>query len=332
MSLPLQNITMKVSESLSALTNPTEATRASRGIAHVKLLAYERALGVPPIDSGDFEARIDAVTAAAELAVSQALPQFVSETQIAAATPEEQNDYASVLRAALDKVSRLSSIVNEETFMIPQPVLAAATIQGAYVRLPDNRTGFRAHPAYLFLVEASKGTVLEELKGLLREKVLDRMVNDVADTADLNQPLMDTQVALFLDSNGKARDWRRGSTFAKTTQEEDLAASGYTFASDLAAILLCARICRKAFLAAGRYRSRLRFYDYPRYQEERYKTALSHLSKGEQKLYAQLVYGRVVRSCSRAVGLGKKLDDLRSYPEQGAACESWALGSPRSPR
>ena len=45
------------------------------------------------------------------------------------------------------------------------------TPTGSYAELPDNRLGFKPHRAYLFLVEPSEGTVLEELKSLCEQRV-----------------------------------------------------------------------------------------------------------------------------------------------------------------
>jgi hypothetical protein len=155
--------------------------------------------------------------------------------------------------------------------------IAEHTPTGSYAELPDNRTGFKPHRAYLFLVVPSKGTVLEELKNLLGEEAANQLVKDWGSRCDLNQKLEVSKVALFLDSNNKARNRKYAALGDVTTQEEDFAATGNEFASDLAVTLLCARIYRKM------------------------KDNVA-LSEGEQDLYQKLKDG-VIRSCSGALAL-----------------------------
>jgi hypothetical protein len=187
---------------------------------------------------------------------------------------------------------------------LPEPKITA-TATGARADLSDNREGFAPHRAYLFSVAPSKGTVLDELKTLLGEEAANRLAQDWEGRCDLNQNLEATQVALFRDSNNKARNRDYAPSDAKTTQEEDFTATNHQFAADLAATLLCARIVKKA---QGR----------------------EPLSEGEKDLYQKLKDG-VLRSCSGALVIH---DDgrLRAYSFfDNWDSISWALGSPLSP-
>ncbi|MFN4896572.1 MAG: hypothetical protein ACK5GN_09240 [Pseudomonadota bacterium] len=187
---------------------------------------------------------------------------------------------------------------------LPEPKITA-TATGVSADLPDTRQGFAPHHAYLFSVAPSKGTVLDELKTLLGEQAANRLATDWGDRCDLNQNLPETQVALFLDSNNKARNRDYADMSDKTTQEEDFKATGHQFAGDLAATLLCARIFKKAQDGGA-------------------------LSEGEKDLYQKLKDG-VLRSCSGALDI----DDVGRLRANrfGGSWDSyrWALGSPLSP-
>jgi hypothetical protein len=187
----------------------------------------------------------------------------------------------------------------------PATTTPTATPTGARVDLPDTREGFAPHPAYLFLVAPSNGTVLEELKALLGEEAATQLVADWDGDCNLDQKLEADQVALFLDSNNKLRNREYWHTDDKTTQEEDFTATGYQFASDLAATLLCARIFRKRFDRVS-------------------------LSEGEQELYQMLEDG-VLRSCSGVQGC-PYYGCLRAGGFSGLRYSHFlALGSPLSP-
>jgi hypothetical protein len=176
---------------------------------------------------------------------------------------------------------------------------------GAYVELPDDRTGFGPHRAFVFSVEPSKGTVLEELTTLLGQKAAKQLAADWGNRCYLNQKLEATEVALFLDSNNKARNRDYADRGDKTTQEEDFQATLHQFAADLAATLLCARIFKKA-------------------------QGSEPLSEGEQDLYQKLKDGWL-RSCSGALVID---DDGRlraSFFDERRYSDYWALGSPLSP-
>jgi hypothetical protein len=154
-------------------------------------------------------------------------------------------------------------------------------------------------------VEPSKGTVLEELTTLLGQKAAKQLAADWGNRCDLNQKLEATEVALFPDSNNKARNRDYADRGDKTTQEEDFQATVHQFAADLAATLLCARIFKKA-------------------QDS------EPLSEGEQDLYQKLKDG-VLRSCSGALvmyGVGSLRANLFFDNRHS---RSWALGSPLSP-
>ena len=91
-----------------------------------------------------------------------------------------------------------------------------ATATGVRADLPDTREGFAPHRAYVFSVAPSQGTVLAELQKLLGNRAANQLVGDWGDRCDLNQKLPETQVALFLDSNNKARKgFRIGSRYPK---------------------------------------------------------------------------------------------------------------------
>lgn len=183
-----------------------------------------------------------------------------------------------------------------------------ATHKVAYADLSDTRKGFAPHRAYLFSVAPSKGTVLDELKTLLGKEAANRLAEDWKGRCNLNQTLPATQVALFLDSNNKARN--REDAYAdpggKTTQEEDFNATGHQFAGDLAATLLCARIFEKFKKAQGNV----------------------SLSKGGRELYDRLHSGRL-RSFSGALGIDDGRLRADYFHDRGRPC-GWALGSPRS--
>lgn len=188
---------------------------------------------------------------------------------------------------------------------LPAPKITA-TATGARADLPDSREGFAPHGAYLFSVASSKGTVLAELKTLLGEEAANRLAMDWDGRCDLNQKLPATQVALFLDSNNKARNRDYADRGDKTTQGEDFEATGHQFAGDLAATLLCARIFKKA--QGG-----------------------EPLSEGEQDLYQKLMDG-VLRSCSGALDVIDDGGRLRARGFSGSRVSFfWALGSPLSP-
>jgi hypothetical protein len=148
--------------------------------------------------------------------------------------------------------------------------------------------------------------VLDELKTLLGEQDANRLATDWGDRCDLKQKLPATQAALFLDSNNKARNRDYADRGDKTTQEEDFKATGHQFAGDLAATLLCARICKKVMDKV-------------------------QLSDGEQELYQKLEDG-VLRSCSGALVIPAD-GRLRAFSffDGPWRSNSWALGSPLSP-
>ena len=190
---------------------------------------------------------------------------------------------------------------------LPLAPAPRATPEGVYVELPHSREGFGSYRAYLFSVEPSKGTVRQELETLLGKEATDQLACDWRGRCDLDQPLEATQVALFLDSNNKPRNWDNdyADRYVETTQEEDFKATGYEFSGDHAATLLCARIAHKAQSGCK-------------------------LSDAEQDLYRKLGQG-VIRSCSGALGM-HACGPLRApeffYVGPSAA---WAFGSPRSP-
>jgi hypothetical protein len=61
-----------------------------------------------------------------------------------------------------------------------------------------------------------------------------------------SQLTTETHVALFLDSNNKPYDQHYANPSHTTTQSEDFRATGFTFADEPAALLLCARVMKKA--------------------------------------------------------------------------------------
>ncbi len=129
--------------------------------------------------------------------------------------------------------------------VLPELQSPKATPEGSYVELTDPRKGLRFHQAYLFSVAHSEGTVRQELKQLLGQEPADRLAKDWGERCNLDLPLKETQVALFLNSNYKARDPQYADRGDTTTQEEDFNFTGYDFASDVAATLLCARVYTK---------------------------------------------------------------------------------------
>ena len=301
-------IPQKIEESLFALRNPAEATAVTLQAAVAKLEKYEAALGISADPSAPLGTRLEAVKQAAEKEVTTALPKPLSDEETAALSLEAIGQAQEHARKALEKLTQLSAIVNDEalsTLPVTTPATPAATPAGTYVELPDNRKGFKPHRTYLFSVAPSNGTVLEELTTLLGEKAAKQLAADWGDRCSLNQKLEATEVALFLDSNNKARNRDCAPSNAKTTQEEDFTATKHQFAADLAATLLCARIFKK-------------------------RQDGGSLSVGEQDLYQKLKDG-VLRSCSGALGIydyGRlRANDFRAYRHS----LFWALGSPLSP-
>lgn len=244
------SIPRKIEESLSAIRNPAEATAATLHAALIKLNDYEVVLGMRATSSRtSFAARLEAVKQAAEKEVTAALPKPLSEVETAALSLEAIRQGQKDAHKALEKLTQLSAIANDEalsTLPVTTPATPAATPAGTYVELPDNREGFAPQRAYLFSVEPSNGTVLEELTALLGKQAAKQLAADWGDRCNLDQKLEATQVALFLDSNNKAQNRDHADEGDKTTQEEDFTATKYQFAGDLAATLLCARIFKKA--------------------------------------------------------------------------------------
>ena len=300
-------IPQKIEESLSAIRNPAEASAATLQAAVTKLEKYEVVLGISADPSTSYGTRLAAVKQAAEKEVTTALPKPLSDAETAALSLEAIGQAQEHARQAIEKLTQLSAIVNDEA-LSALPVTTAATPAGAYVELPDNRKGFGPHRTYLFSMEPSKGTVLEELTALLGPKAAKQLAADWGNRCDLNQKLEATEVALFLDSNNKARDRYIANWGDKTTQEEDFQATVHQFAADLAATLLCARIFKKA-------------------QDS------EPLSEGEQDLYQKLKDG-VLRSCSGALVIFDDDDGrlrARIFFNVRRSSRLWALGSPLSP-
>jgi hypothetical protein len=301
-------IPQKIEESLSALRNPANATETTHQAAVAKLKNYEKALGISSDPSVPYGARIDAVTQAAEREVLSVLPKQLSESEISALSLDAISQATQQAQIALEKLTKLSAVINDETLSTLPSTEAAtpmATAAGAYVELPDSRDGFAAHRAFIFSVAPSKGTVLDELKELLGKDAADQLVKDWGNRCNLNQRLEKTEVGIFLDSNNKARNRDYANRNDKTTQEEDFAATGKQFAEDLALTLLCARVRKK-------FKDR------------------DSLSEGEKDLYQKLKDG-VIRSCSGALDID---DDGRLRANNFYARSSsygWASCSRRSP-
>jgi hypothetical protein len=185
------------------------------------------------------------------------------------------------------------------------PPVPVAIPEGVLVSYPDNRPGFSAHPAYLFEVAPSKGTVREELISLLGAEGTRILVEDWGDRCNLNQRLERTEVAIFLDSNNKARNQELASSDAETTQEDDFTATGNRFAENLALTLLCARVLKKV-------------------------NDVMSLSDGERDLYQKLDKGWIM-SCSGALVIDDR-GRLRAFDFRGF-CHPyfWASCSGRPP-
>lgn len=301
-------IPQKIEESLSAFRNPANATETTYQAAVAKLANYEKALGISSDPSVPYGTRIDAVTQAAEKEVLTALPKQLSESEVSALSLDAISQATEQAQKALEKLTKLSAVINDETLSTLPSTEAAtpmATAAGVYVELPDSRDGFAAHKAFIFSVPPSRGTVLDELKELLGKDAADQLVKDWGNRCDLNRRLEKTDVGIFLDSNNKARNRHYANRNDKTTQLEDFVATGKQFADDLALTLLCARVWKK-------------FND------------RDSLSEGEKDLYKKLKDG-VIRSCSGALdidGYGR----LRAYDSyDGSGSDGWASSSRRSP-
>lgn len=306
MNVAGQQIPVKIYESLSALTNSSEATQEAHSAALKKLGAYEQALGIAPKTSDTIGARLSAVQVAAEQVVTQVLPAPLSEEQRSSLSVQDLLQQATNLTTAIQKATQLQAIINEDHLANFKSDLAAPPPTGTSAELPDSRKDFGPHKAYLFSVAPSKGPVMDELKELLGEKAAKLLAQDWGDRCDLNECFKGGQVALFLDSNNKARSRQYAESGDKTTQADDFQATRHECAGDLATTLLCARICKKVRDKAP-------------------------LSDGEQQLYQKLKDG-VLRSFSGALGIivsGRLRASVLFYDSRDSS--GWALGSPLSP-
>ena len=237
---------------------------------------------------------------------AEALPEVAPSSRIALST-QTIAAMIPVVEVSGEQAcsTELSAPVTEAAEALSQVSAPVATPEGVYVELKDSREGFDPHKAYLFLVEKSQGTVRQELEALLGKEDTDLLAKDWDIRCNLDLSLDATQVALFLDSNKKARNRDYAQPGDKTTQEEDFTATVYEFSSDLAATLLCARKLAK------------------------YRTG-TPLSDAEQDLKSKLAQG-VIRSCSGALVV---LDDGRLRADRFLGyrgSDRWALGSPLSP-
>jgi hypothetical protein len=114
MTVAVQQIPAKISESLSALKNSTEATQEVLATAVKHLAAFEQALGITPKTSDTIGARVAAVQAVAEQLVTQLLPAPLSDQQRSTLSVQDLSQQAANLTAALEQVRQLQAIRNKQ--------------------------------------------------------------------------------------------------------------------------------------------------------------------------------------------------------------------------
>ena len=111
----------------------------------------------------------------------------------------------------------------------------------------DNRRGFAPHPAIDFTVkedrEISRADLLIDLLGEDAAVLMSDWGNRIDFTKNASGS---SKVALFIDSNYKARNEDYAEEGAITTQDEDLRRSDLDFADDWEATKICAAVLKKA--------------------------------------------------------------------------------------
>jgi hypothetical protein len=179
--------------------------------------------------------------------------------------------------------------------------LLAVLSAGLSTELPDCRdsnlqqgqTPYGPHRVYRFFVPAGKGTVESQVRGLLNEDE----VSSLTGRFNLNSRLKSaSELVHFRDSNNKARNRDNARAGVETTQEEDLQATGYTFADDRIAVLFCARLVNKA-RGLG-----LDLAERPGHWESTQSDIFNKLSEGEREILKQLRKG-VIRTSSRDMSI-----------------------------
>lgn len=112
---------------------------------------------------------------------------------------------------------------------------------------PDSRQGFDPHKAIEFNLTSNRQitaiNLMEELIGKDAAFVVsfDRYSRVFGESAETKN-----QVVLFLNSNSKARDPEHAVDGVSTTQQQDFTSSGFQFAEDSKALIVCAALVRKA--------------------------------------------------------------------------------------
>jgi hypothetical protein len=191
--------------------------------------------------------------------------------------------------------------------------------------LPDSRdsnlqqgqTPYGPHKVYRFFVPAGNGTVDSQVRDLLNADE----VSSLTGRFDLNSRLKGaSELVNFRDSNNKARNRVYAVAGAKTTQEEDFQATGYTYADERVAVLFCARLVKKARglcldLAKG-----------PDHWESSQANIFNQLSEGEREILKQLRVG-LIRTCSGALGIAVDGRLRAGRFNGGSDPYVWAFGS-----
>ncbi len=115
-------------------------------------------------------------------------------------------------------------------------------------RYEDPRRVVGPHDAFVFSAREGRTISLDRfLEDNLGQKNAAELQRALAEVVRFNEDVAaTTQVALFVDSNHKARTplGRTGSEM--TSQEEDLAAAGMRFADGKSALVICALVVKKA--------------------------------------------------------------------------------------
>jgi hypothetical protein len=134
MSFIVQAIPCLMQESLTALSNSSKATKDNVGCADQKLEQYEKALGITVMKSAKYGERIEAVIGAAAAAVTRALPAQCSHEEGAPLSIEQLEQHSKELKNALELLTRLSSIINDQQIAEP---LSRTLPQGVLVQYQD---------------------------------------------------------------------------------------------------------------------------------------------------------------------------------------------------
>lgn len=305
-----------IEQSLSALSNPRIATQETHRAAVANLEKYEAALELPSQSSARFNDRIAAVMDAAERIACEALPPVSRQKENL--TDAHLEEAISQLTSVNEKLTWLVTILNDD---------ALAALRQTSMHGESSASRETPHDAvvsqqiYLFSVAPCDGTIVDELTTRLGDRAASQLV-ETWRNRDLLALMLEkeTEIAVFSDSNSMARNEYYDEPGERVTQEEYLKSAGYTFASEAAAIALCARLVEKASKLGVNLKGEP--VDWLHSEADK----LSQLSEADAALLTRLKLG-VMRTRSGALGIDAS-GHLRafSYFPEGASTNAWAFG------